>query len=221
MINKVIRGRFTGLRDIHIAKVLQDDIAGYKADTPFLLARAIQAKVTIKNTSSEVDSENSVEYIEDTFQEGDLTLDINDLSPQAKSLLFGNKYDPTTGLLSLNTGDRSNPVAVGWRGTRSNGCKQQLRWYYSVTFSPADESFETQGKTTKAQSSQLKGTILGRAVDGEYGIVMDEEYLPAGVAPQKLLNNWFSEVQERTSPNVIPSSPQPVQPAQAIKIEEK
>lgn len=216
--NKIIRGRFTGLRDIHIAKVLQDDNTGYKADTPFLLARAIQAKTTIKSNSNEVDSENSAEYVEDTFQNGELTLEVNDLSPEAKSLLFGNKYDPTTGLLSLNTGDTSNEVAVGWRATRSNGCKQQLRWYYSVTFTPADESFETSGKSTKAQSSQLKGTILGRAVDGEYGIVMDEEYLPAGVAPQELLNNWFSEVQEAKSTGSVvnPGSAQtPAQTTQA------
>ena len=208
--NKIIRGRFTGLRDIHIAKVLQDDNTGYKADTPFLLARAIQAKTTIKSTSSEVDSENSAEYIEDTFQEGDLTLDVNDLSPQAKALLFGNKYDSTTGVLFLNTGDRSNAVAVGWRGTRSNGCKQQLKWYYSVTFSPADESFETSGKSTKAQSSQLKGTILGRAIDGRYGVELDEEYLPAGTNPQELLTNWFSEVQEgnKNSSVITPGSSQ-------------
>lgn len=201
--NKVIRGRFTGLRDIHIANVLQDDNTGYKADVPFLLARAIQAKTTIKTNSSEVDSENSAEYIEDTFQEGDITLDVNDLSPQAKSLLFGNKFNPVTGLLTLNTGDTSNPVAVGWRATRSNGCKQQLRWYYSVTFSPADESFETSGKTTKAQQSELKGTILGRSIDGNYGVVLDEEYMPVGQLPNTILSNWFSEVQDQPNGNPI------------------
>lgn len=201
--NKVIKGRFTGLRDIHIANVLQDDNTGYKADIPFLLARAIQAKTTIKTNSAEVDSENSAEYIEDTFQEGDITLDVNDLSPQAKSLLFGNKYDAVTGLLTLNTGDTSNPVAVGWRATRSNGCKQQLRWYYTVTFSPADENFETSGKTTKAQQSEIKGTILGRSVDGNYMVCIDEEYMPIGQEASTIITNWFSEVQESTSGNPI------------------
>ncbi|MGL4762469.1 MAG: major tail protein [Sarcina sp.] len=195
MTNKVIRGRFTGLKDIHIAKVTQDDSAGYKTETPFLLARAIQAQTTIKTNSAEVDSENTAEYVEDTFQEGELKLDVNDLSPNAKALLFGNKYDPNTGLLALNTGDKSNTVAVGWRGTRSNGCKQQLRWYYSVTFSPMNESFETNGKKTKVQESQLQGTIMGRSVDGNYGVVLDEEYMPVGQAATEILADWFSEVQ--------------------------
>lgn len=199
MTNKVIRGRFTGLKDIHIAEVIQDDSAGYEAGTPFLLARAIQAQTTIKTNSSEVDSENAAEYVEDTFQSGELKLDVNDLSPNAKALLFGNKYDPSTGLLTLNTGDKSNTVAVGWRGTRSNGCKQQLRWYYNVTFSPMDESFENNGQKTTVQQSQLQGTIMGRSVDGNYGVVLDEEYMPAGQAPTEILTNWFSEVQ---SPNL-------------------
>lgn len=201
MKNKVIRGRFTGLRDIHIAKVLQDDATGYEAEVPFLLARAIQAKTAIKMNSAEVDSENSAEYIEDTFESGTLTLDVNDLSPMAKSLLFGNKYDPATGLLALNTGDVSNPVAIGWRGTRSNGCKQQLRWYYSVTFSPSDDTFETNGKTTKVQQAQLTGTILGRSMDGNYGVVLDEEYMPVGQVPSTILSNWFAQVQEPNGGN--------------------
>ena len=194
--NKVIRGRFTGLRDIHIADVLQDDSTTYKADVPELLARAIQAKTSIKTNSSEVDSENSAEYVEDNFESGGLTLDVNDLSPIMKSQMFGHKYDPITGILNLNIGDKSKPVAVGWRGTRSNSCKQQLRWYYSVTFSPISETFETSGKTTKAQKQELKGTILGRSKDGAYGTILDEEYMPQDQTAMQILANWFSQVQE-------------------------
>ena len=211
--NKIIKGRFTGLRDIHIAKVLQDDSTDYKADVPEMLARAIQAKTAIKTNSSEVDSENSAEYIEDNFESGALTLDVNDLSPSMKSILFGHKYDPVTGILNLNIGDKSNPVAVGWRGTRSNSCKQQLRWYFSVTFAPISEDFETSGKTTKAQKSELKGTILGRSKDGAYGTILDEEYMPQDQTGAQILANWFSQVQEPAVINPAPLVPisQPVQ----------
>ncbi|MGL4761120.1 MAG: major tail protein [Sarcina sp.] len=203
--NKIIRGRFTGLRDIHIADVLQDDSTDYKADNPQLLARAIQAKTAIKTNSSEVDSENSAEYVEDNFESGGLTLDVNDLSPTMKSMLFGHKYNAQTGILSLNIGDKSKPVAIGWRGTRSNSCKQQLRWYYSVTFSPMSETFETSGKTTKAQKSELKGTILGRSKDGKYGVILDEEYIPDNLDVSTVLSTWFSQVVEDVDKVITPN----------------
>lgn len=194
MNNQVINGRFTGLKDIYLAEVTENTSGGYTAGTPFLLARAIEAKTDVKVASEAVYSSNSIEYVESSFEEGSLTLSVNDLSPYAKSIMFGHKYDQETGLLNLNTGDVSNPVAIGFRATRSNGCKQQLRWYYTVVFSPLSETFETSGEKTKAQQLQIKGTFTGRALDGEYGVVLDEEYIPSGTNVTALLTQWFSEV---------------------------
>lgn len=194
--NQIINGRFTGLKDFYIAQITENTTTSYVADTPFLLARAIEAKTTTKIDSQAEYSDNTTEYISSEFEEGTIELDVNDLSPYAKSVLFGHKYNPTTGLLNLNINDVSNPVAVGWRATRSNGCKQQLCWYYAVVFTPADQNFQTASDKSKAQTQTIKGTFTGRAVDGAYGIVLDEEYLASGTNATQLLNTWFAQVVE-------------------------
>lgn len=204
--NQIINGRFTGLKDFYIAQITENTTTSYVADTPFLLARAIEAKTTTKIDSQAEYSDNTTEYISSEFEEGTIELDVNDLSPYAKSVLFGHKYNPTTGLLNLNINDVSNPVAVGWRATRSNGCKQQLCWYYAVVFTPADQNFETASDKSKAQTQTIKGTFTGRAVDGAYGIVLDEEYLASGTSATQLLNTWFSQVVEPDATTTGPVS---------------
>lgn len=202
--NQIINGRFTGLKDFHIAQITENTTTSYSTDTPFMLARAIEAKTTTKIDSQAEYSDNTTEYISSEFEQGTIELDVNDLSPYAKSVLFGHKYDPTTGLLNLNINDVSNPVAVGWRATRSNGCKQQLCWYYAVVFTPADQNFQTASDKSKAQTQTIKGTFTGRAVDGSYGVVLDEEYLIPGTNASQLLEEWFSTVVE---PSGLTSGP--------------
>lgn len=205
--NQIINGRFTGLKDFHIAQITENTTTSYATGTPFMLARAIEAKTTTKIDSQAEYSDNTTEYISSEFEQGTIELDVNDLSPYAKSVLFGHKYNPTTGLLNLNINDVSNPVAVGWRATRSNGCKQQLCWYYVAVFTPADQNFQTASDKSKAQIQTIKGTFTGRAIDGAYENILDEEYLSEGTNASELLEAWFSQVIE---PDGLTSDSSPV-----------
>ncbi|MGL5414582.1 MAG: major tail protein [Clostridium sp.] len=192
--NKIIEGRFIGLKDFFIAEVSNNTATMYEAETPVMLSRAIEAKIEPKYNSSAVFSNNTTEYASTLFESGTITLSANDLSPTMKSMLFGHKYNTETGLLDLNVNDQSNPVAIGFRATRSNGCKQQLRWYYVCVFTPSAESFETLSSKETVQDFQLTGEFIGRAKDGKFGVELDEEYIPQGTDIGELLTNWFSAV---------------------------
>ncbi|WP_297632106.1 major tail protein [uncultured Clostridium sp.] len=192
--NKIIEGRFVGLKDFFVAEVLENTMDTYSADEPIMLSRAINAKIAPKYNSTAVYSNNTTEYASSLFESGTITLSANDLSPEMKSILFGHKYNSETGLLDLSVDDVSNPVAIGFRATRSNGCKQQLRWYYVCVFSPSTESFATLSTKETVQDFQLTGQFVGRAKDGKYGVELDEEYISATADVGNLLTNWFSAV---------------------------
>lgn len=213
--NKIIEGRFVGLKDFFVAEVLENTAESYQADTPVMLSRAINAKIAPKYNSSAVYSNNTTEYANSLFESGSITLSANDLSPEMKSMLFGHKYNQETGLLDLSVNDVSNPVAIGFRATRSNGCKQQLRWYYVCVFTPSTESFATLSTKETVQDFQLVGEFVGRAKDGKYGVELDEEYIDSAAQVGDILTDWFTEVIDDESVAKIAS----IKPQAAAKFE--
>lgn len=212
--NQIVDSRRTGFQDVYVAKILQNDNLGYKTDTPIKIGRAINAKITIKKDVNTLYSDDVIESASSFFQSGAIEININDLSPQMKSLLLGATY--TNGFLEESVNDQSNPIAIGWRSKRTDG-QYEFVWFYNVIFNQGLESdYQTISDKSKDQTPTLKGTIMQRQKDGKYKIEVNGSYLlENNTSAKEAINNWFSKVIDITdvqAPNQAPTTQAYVEP---------
>lgn len=188
-------GRMISARDVHIAKVTQDDATAYKTETPAKLAKTIKIKVNDKKTLEKIYSDDGVEDTITTYEGTEIELELNALSPQERSILFGAVYKD--GYLIHNKNDQPTPLALGYRAKRLSG-KYRFTWYYIGVFGEGlEETLETMEDKIKTQTVTLKGTFYERKKDENFKIEVDEAFLlEDNKGAAAAIKVWFSEVQE-------------------------
>jgi len=187
--------RNIGLKDIYIAKVTKNDATTYTAETPEKLARAISAKVNDKVASESIYSDDALEDTVRNFDNVEIELEVNRLTPQKIALLYGQKLDK--GFLISNINDQANEIALGYRSKLSNG-KYEFVWFYSLKVSDGfNKDYQTLEGKTKAQSDKIKLVGKGREKDGNYKLSVDEDaLLETDTDAKTAIQDWFSKVQE-------------------------
>lgn len=195
-IKKVVRSRYCGLRDVYVAKLLQNTATAYAADTPVKLARAINAKISDKWSSEKIYSDDGTEDIITSYEGTEVELEISTLAPQDRALLFGQLYE--NGFLVKNKNDLAPEVAVGYRTKRRNG-KYEFVWLYCGKFGQGvDDEHETEADKVNTKTNTIKGDFNDRQKDGSYQIVVDESNLvEANTDAKAAIADWFSKVQEK------------------------
>lgn len=205
-VQQIVRSRLCGLKDIHIAAVTTNDGTAYLAGTPVKLARSLTAKISDKFTPEKIYSDDSIEDIVEQYEGSDIEISVNSLAPQDYALLFENLYK--NGFLLKASGDGAKEVAIGWRAKRRDG-KYEFTWYYCGKLERPDMNYETQEDKIKTQTASLKGSFYARqledTIDGKkknlYSIQVDESnLLQADTTAATAITNWFSKVQEFTTP---------------------
>lgn len=198
------RSRYCGLRDIYAAVVTENTATAYTTDTPFKLARAINAKITDKFTSEKLYSDDSVEDIAENYEGTDVELEVNALAPQDYKDLFNNLYK--NGFLVKSDSDFSKEVAIGYRAKKRNG-KYEFVWLYCGRFERPEKDLATKADKIDTKTASLKGSFYARnkidTVDGlekqRYEISVDESnLLEADTTAKEAIKDWFSKVQEYT-----------------------
>lgn len=186
--------RRIGMKDLHVARITKNDSAGYTAEVPKRLTKAISGKIAVKKSSDKIYSDDTVEDIIEGFDSVEVEFEGNDLSPEMRSLLYGHKL--IKGMLIDNIDDISKEVAIGWRARRSDG-KYEFIWLYCGKFEEVEDNYETKADKPKGQTSKLKGTFYPREKDGNYRVVINESYLTETDTDAKnIIITWFSSVQE-------------------------
>ena len=193
-----VRSRFQSFRDVYVAIITQNDEKGYVAETPVKLARAIKGSFNDKKSSEQEYSDDNVEDTTQTYEGTEIEIEVNTLAPQELALIFGHKFE--NGFLSKNKNDIAPELAIGFRAKRKNG-KYEFRWYYCGVFAQGyEESFETEGKEKKTQTSTAKGSFYARQKDGEYLISVDESNIAVdNTDAAAAIKEWFAKVQEKTA----------------------
>mgnify|MGYP000820261332 CR=1 FL=1 len=188
-------GRPVSARDVHIAKVIQDDYNEYVADKPVKLARTIKIKASDKVSIEKIYSDDGVEDIVSNYEGSELELELNTLSPYERSMLFGMLYKD--GYLIHSKNDVPPQLALGYRSKRLGG-KYRFVWYYVGVFGEGlEETLETMEDKLKTQTVTIKGTFYERKKDDRYKNEVDEAFLLAeNVSAAEAIKNWFGEVQE-------------------------
>lgn len=182
--------RQIGLKDIHIAELLSDDILGTTYDTPSKLERAISAKLSPKSNSENIYSDDSVEDVITAFEGVDVEIEINQLSLGSRAKLQGSKV--VKGVLIESKDDIPPTIALGFKSKKNNG-KYRYVWLLKGKFELAEDEFDTEGEKPQPKSAKLKGTFYSRDSDGNYRFIADED--ETGI-DQLIIDGWFAAVPE-------------------------
>ena len=105
-------GRSISARDVHVARVIQDDNNAYEADTPVKVARTIKIKSSDKTSVEKIYSDDGVEDIVSNYEGSEVEIELNTLSPQERALLFGVLYKD--GYLIHSKDDTPTQLALGY-----------------------------------------------------------------------------------------------------------
>lgn len=195
-VETVVRSRYCGLRDIHVALLTQNTQTAYVSATPVKLARAISAKISDKWSVEKVYSDDGTEDSITSYEGTEVELEIATLVPQDRAILFGQLYE--NGFLVKSKDDLAPEIAIGFRSKRRNG-KYEFTWLYCGKFGQGvDDEFETQAEKVAVKSNTIKGDFYDRQKDGLYQIVVDESnLLEANTDAKTAIADWFSKVQEK------------------------
>ena len=193
---QIVRSRTCGCKDFYIAKLIQNTATAYSAETPVKLARAIKAKVDEKWTSEKIYSDDGTEEVINSYEGTDIELEVNQLAPQDRAILFGQLYE--NGFLTKSSDDAAPEVAVGWRERKLNG-KYEFKWFYCGEFAEgiSEEANTKEGKLSPTTKS-IKGSFYERSLDNLYEISVDESNLvDADTDAKTAIAKWFEKVQEK------------------------
>lgn len=193
--NTIVRSRYCGLRDIYVAKLIQNTQTAYSAETPIKLARAINAKISEKKSSEKVYSDDGTEDTITSYEGTEVELELATIAPQDRSYLFGQLYE--NGFLVKNKDDIAPEIALGFRSKRRNG-KYEFTWLYCGKFGQGiDDEYSTIAEKISVKSNSIKGEFYDRQIDGNYQIVVDEgNLLEAHTDAKAAIADWFGKVQE-------------------------
>lgn len=178
-----------GLRDLYVDVLTSDEegTAVYE-NSPSRLAKAITADLSVNITSEKLNADDGVDVAVSEFVDGELTLGVNDLSPEALEKILGLTKD-SKGVLISNADDMPPYVAVGFRAKRPDGTFHFI-WLLKVKFNIPSESYKTKSDSIEFTTPEITGTIIART-DGNW----KTEW--TGKDTEEPGNTWFDKVYEK------------------------
>lgn len=187
-----------GLDKPYYAIITEDANGQETYGTPKVMAKAIQADLTVNNATASLYADDGVDESVDEFTSGTLSLGLNDLASTVAEELLGARVD-TNGVLVNSTNDIAPYVAVGFRARKANG-KYRYFWLYRVKFGVPATNLATKGESITFQTPTIEGTVMRRnkpdtqdkhpwkteVTDGDAGVTA------------ATISGWFSAVYEPT-----------------------
>ena len=187
-----------GLDKPYYAIITEDANGQETYGTPKVMAKAIQADLTVNNATASLYADDGVDESVDEFTSGTLSLGLNDLASTVAAELLGARVD-TNGVLVNSTNDIAPYVAVGFRARKANG-NYRYFWLYRVKFGVPATNLATKGESITFQTPTIEGTVMRRnkpdtqdkhpwkaeVTDGDTGV------------SAATISGWFSAVYEPT-----------------------
>ena len=188
------------LKDLFVAKVSTDAEGVDTYAAPERLAKAIKADINVKVAEATLYADDGADAVEKEFVSLEMKLNTNDLSPQMRSKVLGQKID-ADGVVYGGANDDAPYFAVGFRA-RKRGKTYIHLWYYRVKFGVPSESYETKGENISFKTPEIIGTGMKRH-DGswkaDYTATEDDPIAAA----------WFDTVREPAEEPTLPPTPPP------------
>lgn len=177
-----------GLKNIHVAKILEETKEETLYDTPRKIAHAITANVTPNVETAVLHGDDRAVESTDELADIDIEIGITDLSPEDYAYLLGKKVDANGGVVdSIN--DVAPELALLFEVPLSKNGKRMYVYYKGKFSLPSSEHTTKQG-SVEYQTPTLSGKFLPRE-DGVWRYRLD-----AAPTNKAIIDAWFTEVQE-------------------------
>ena len=182
-----------GLDKLYYASIT-DGASGETYGTPALLAKAIEANLSIDLLEAILYADDGADTTIREFKSGTLSLGVNDLAPSVLQDLVGATVD-ANGVLVSTGEDSAKPVAVGFRAKTASG-KYRYFWLYRVLFGVPSAALKTRGDSIEFQTPTIEGTISRRnKVDDAGKHPWKAEVTDTG-SNTSVISSWFTQVYE-------------------------
>jgi len=185
-----------GLDKLYYAKITEDANGDETYATPKVLAKAINADLSIELSEAILYADDSAAEIVKEFKSGALTLGIDNIGQTVAGDLTGCATDDNGVLISTGE-DIGTPVAVGFRAQKSNG-KYRYFWFYRVKFGIPAANLQTKGDSISFQTPSIVGTVMRRNkldAQGKHPWKAEVTDGDAGVS-SSVINGWYEAVYE-------------------------
>lgn len=177
--------------------IITEDANGQETyGEPEVMAKAIQADLTVNAPTAMLYADDGVDETVDEFVNGTLSMGLNDLASAVAVKLLGARVDQNGAL--VNSADDIAPyVAVGFRSKKPNG-KYRYFWLYRVKFGVPSTNLATKGESIAFQTPTIEGTVMRRNKPDTQGKHPWKTEVTEGDAnvTAATLNSWFSAVYE-------------------------
>ncbi|MTI82584.1 MAG: hypothetical protein FH756_01535 [Firmicutes bacterium] len=203
-----------GLKDLHYAKMTQDDKGGVSYETPKIIAGAIQGNINPNSSSATLFADDGPAETTSTIGEISLELNVKDLPLDIQADLLGHAING--GVMVRKTSDVAPYVAIGFRSEKSNGSYKYV-WLLKGKFREPERSHQTKSNEINYQTPTINGNFLRRDYDEAWMKDTDEDH-PDFV--QSIADNWFTAVDDTpdtTAPTV--QSVTPVDGASSVALD--
>jgi phi13 family phage major tail protein len=133
----------------------------YKAgSTAGVIGKAIQADISITTNDVKLHADDGIAESDKSFQEGTITLGIDDLSDAVQTAFLGHTVND--GEITANCNDSSPYVSIGFYGVKqvNNVKKYRAIWLTKVQFAEPNDTNATKGENVVFNTPTLEGTIM-------------------------------------------------------------
>ncbi len=185
-----------GLDRLYYAKITEGSNGDETYETPKPLAKAITAELSVELAEATLYADDGAAEIIKEFQNGTLSLGIDDIGAAIASDLTGATIDDNKVLISTSE-DGGDPVAIGFRAKKANG-KYRYFWLYRVKFGIPATNLTTKGDSITFSTPTIEGTVLRRnKLDGQGKHPWKAEVNEGdeGVSSE-IITGWYTEVYE-------------------------
>lgn len=133
----------------------------YKTEsTAGVIGKAIQADISITVNDVKLHADDGIAESDKSFQEGTITLGIDDLSDAVQTAFLGHTVND--GEITANGNDSSPYVSIGFYGVKqvNNVKKYRAIWLTKVQFAEPNDTNATKGENVVFNTPTLEGTIM-------------------------------------------------------------
>jgi phi13 family phage major tail protein len=188
-----------GLDRLYYAPVTEAAVTGIETyGTPVMLAKAISAELSIELAEATLYADDGAAEVIKEFNNGKLSLGVNDIGRTAAETLTGATTDDNGVLISASE-DGGTPVAVGFRAKKANG-KYRYFWLYKVKFGVPSTNLATKGDNITFSTPTIEGTVSRRNKpdgNGNHPWKAEVNEDDSGVESETV-TGWYTEVYEPT-----------------------
>ena len=131
-------------------------------NTKGVIGKAIQADISISVNDVKLYADDVIAETDKSFQNGTITLGIDDLSDTVQVDLLGHTKDEETDEIAANVNDDAPYVGIGFYGVKkvSGTTKYRAIWLPKVKFAEPTDANKTKGETVEFSTPTIEGMII-------------------------------------------------------------